>query len=98
MSTKLHTKSYSNNDKLFFLLNPNEDIAENDPVRVVDAMVENLDLRDFKKLYRERGRCAYHPKMMLKIIRKHPKQAGLFRMLTYHSDAAPSQIGCFHSD
>ena len=68
MSTKLHTKSYSNNDKLFFLLNPNEDIAENDPVRIVDAIVENLDLRDFKKLYRERGRCAYHPKMMLKII------------------------------
>lgn len=68
MSTKLHTKSYSNNDRLFFLLNPNEDIAENDPVRVVDAVVEGLDLREFKKLYRERGRCPYHPKMMLKII------------------------------
>ncbi|MCI6671929.1 MAG: IS1182 family transposase [Prevotella sp.] len=68
MSTKLHTKSYSNNDRLFFLLNPCEDIAENDPVRVVDAIVEHLDLHDFKKLYRERGRCAYHPKMMLKVI------------------------------
>ena len=68
MSTKLHTKSYSNNDRLFFLLNPSEDIAENDPVRVVDAVVESLDLREFKKLYRERGRCPYHPKMMLKII------------------------------
>lgn len=68
MSTKLHTKSYSNNGRLFFLLNPNEDIPENDPVRVVDAIVESLDLRDFKKLYRERGRCAYHPKMMLKVI------------------------------
>ena len=68
MSTKLHTKSYNNNDRLFFLLNPNEDIAENDPVRVVDAIVEGLDLREFKKLYRERGRCAYHPKMMLKVI------------------------------
>lgn len=68
MSTKLHTKSYSNNDRLFFLLNPNEDIAENDPVRVVDAVVEGLDLREFKKLYRERGRCPYHPKMMVKII------------------------------
>ena len=44
MSTKLHTKSYSNNDRLFFLLNPNEDISENDPVRVVDAIVEGLDL------------------------------------------------------
>lgn len=68
MSTKLHTKSYNNNDSLFFLLNPNEDISENDPVRIVDAVVESLDLSEFKKLYREKGRCAYHPKMMLKII------------------------------
>ena len=68
MSTKLHTKSYSNNDKLFFLLNPSEDIAQNDPVRIVDAIVEGLDLKDFKRLYRERGRCAYHPKKMLKVI------------------------------
>ena len=68
MSTKLHTKSYSNKDRLFFLLNPNEDIAENDPVRIVDAVVESLDLKEFKKLYREKGRCAYHPKMMLKLI------------------------------
>ena len=68
MYTKLHTKSYNNNDRLFFLLNPNEDIAENDPVRVVDAVVESLDLSEFKKLYREKGRCPYHPKMMLKII------------------------------
>lgn len=68
MSTNLHTKSYSNKDWLFFLLNPNEDIAENDPVRIVDAVVEGLDLSGFKKLYRERGRCAYHPKMMLKVI------------------------------
>ena len=68
MSTKLHTKSYSNNDRLFFLLNPNEDIAENDPVRIVDTVVESLDLKEFRKLYRERGRCPYHPKMMLKII------------------------------
>lgn len=68
MSTKLDTKSYNNNDRLFFLLNPNEDISENDPVRIVDAVVESLDLSEFKKLYREKGRCAYHPKMMLKII------------------------------
>ena len=68
MSTKLNTKSYSNNGRLFFMLNPHEDIAENDPVRVVDAITEILDLRDFKKLYCERGRCTYYPKMMLKII------------------------------
>ena len=43
MSIKLHAKSYSNNDRLFFMLNPNEDIAENDPVRVDDSIIENLD-------------------------------------------------------
>lgn len=37
-------------------------------MRIVDAVVESLDLSEFKKLYREKGRCAYHPKMMLKII------------------------------
>ena len=57
MSTKLQTKSYSNNDRLFFMHNYNEDIAKNDPVRVVDAIVEHLDLSDFKKLYRERVLC-----------------------------------------
>lgn len=67
MFTKLHTKSY-NNKRLFLTVNPNEDVAGNDPVRVVDAIVEGLDLREFKKLYHEKGRCPYHPKMMLKII------------------------------
>ncbi len=37
-------------------------------MRIVDAVVESLDLREFKKLYRERGRCPYNPKMMLKVI------------------------------
>lgn len=67
MSTKLHTKNYNNN-RLLLTVNPGEDIAENDPVRVVDAIVEGLDLKDFKKLYKEKGRCPYHPKMMLKLI------------------------------
>lgn len=67
MSTKLHTKSYSNN-RLFLMVDPNEDIPQNDPVRVVDSIVESLDLKDFRKLYKERGRCPYHPKMMLKVI------------------------------
>lgn len=45
-----------------------EDIAEDDPVRVVDAVVESLNLEDFKKLYHERGRSPYNPKMLLKVV------------------------------
>lgn len=67
MYTKLHTKYYNNN-RLFLTIDSNEEISQNDPVRVVDHIVESLDLRDFKKLYKEKGRCAYDPKMMLKII------------------------------
>ena len=67
MSTKLHTKSYNNN-RLFLTIDPNEEISRNDPVRVVDSIVEGLDLTDLRKLYKERGCCPYHPRMMLKII------------------------------
>lgn len=44
------------------------DIADNDPVRVVDTVIDNLKLENFRKLYKERGRSSYHPKMMLKAV------------------------------
>ena len=45
-----------------------ENIAGNDPVRIVNAIVDSLNLEAFKKLYKERGRSPYHPRMMLKVI------------------------------
>ena len=39
-----------------------------DPVRMVDALVESLNLESFRKLYKECGRSPYHPRMMLKVI------------------------------
>lgn len=68
MSTKLHFKSYTPNQMVLFPQRIDENIAENDPVRVVDAVVESLNLEDFKKLYRERGRSPYNPKMLLKVV------------------------------
>lgn len=56
------------NQMVLFPHRIDEDIAEDDPVRVVDAVVESLDLEDFKKLYRERGRSPYNPKMLLKVV------------------------------
>jgi len=56
------------NQMVLFPQRIDEDIAEDDPVRVVDAVVESLDLEDFKKLYRERGRSPYNPKMLLKVV------------------------------
>lgn len=68
MSTKLHFKSYTPNQMVLFPQRIDEDIAKDDPVRVVDAVVESMNLADFKKLYRERGRSPYNPKMLLKVV------------------------------
>lgn len=48
MSTKTQTKDYNNNDRLFFLLDPNKNIVGNDPVRVFDAIIESLGTQDVK--------------------------------------------------
>lgn len=68
MSTKLHFRDYNPKQMILFPQRIDKDIAENDPVRVVDAVIDNLQLEGFKKLYRERGRSPYHPKMMLKAV------------------------------
>ncbi len=68
MSTKLHFKSYTPNQMVLFPQRIDEDISENDPVRIVNAIVESLNLEDFRKLYRERGRSPYNPKMLLKVV------------------------------
>ena len=65
---KIHFRPYIPNQTVLFPQRIDEDIAENDPVRIVDALVESLSLESFRKLYKECGRSPYHPKMMLKVI------------------------------
>lgn len=66
--TKIHFRPYTCNQTVLFPQRIDEDIAQNDPVRIVNAVVDALDLDNFRKLYKESGRSAYHPKMMLKVI------------------------------
>mgnify|MGYP000784817077 CR=1 FL=1 len=68
MSTKIHFREYNPKQMILFPQRLDKDIAENDPVRVVDTVIDNLRLDNFKKLYKERGRSPYHPKMMLKAV------------------------------
>ena len=65
---KLHFRPYIPNQTILFPQRIDENIAANDPVRVVNAVVDNLNLDNFKKLYKETERSAYHPKMMFKVI------------------------------
>ena len=68
MSTKLHFRDYNPKQMILFPQRIDKDIADNDPVRVVDSVIDSLNLENFKKLYKERGRSPYHPRMMLKAV------------------------------
>ena len=63
-----HFRQYSPNQTILFPQRIDRDIAENDPVRIISAIVDSINLDNFKKLYKGTGRCPYHPKMMLKVI------------------------------
>ena len=65
---KIHFRPYTNKQIVLFPQRIDEDIAEDAPVRVVDALIDGLDLSGFRKLYKEAGRSAYDPRMMLKAI------------------------------
>ena len=51
--TKIHFRPYKPNQTVIFYQKIDEDIAENEPVRIVDALVESLNLESFRKLYKE---------------------------------------------
>lgn len=59
MSTKLHFRPYNPKQILLFPERLDKDIEENNPVRVIDIVIDELKLDNFKKLYKEAGRCAY---------------------------------------
>lgn len=65
---KIHYHPYMPNQLVLFPQRIDEDIAKNDPVRIVNTIVDSLNLESFKKLYKEKGRSPYHPRMMLKVI------------------------------
>ena len=60
----------SDNRKQDLLLPPSLDelVPENHMVRVVDAVIDRLDISDILSTYRGGGNSAFNPKMMLKVL------------------------------
>lgn len=60
----------SDNRKQSLLLPPSLDelVPENHMVRVVDAVIDRLDISDILSTYRGGGNSAFNPKMMLKVL------------------------------
>ena len=65
---KIHFRPYTTKQILLFPQRIDENIAEDDPVRLVNGLIDQLDLTSFRKLYKAYGRSPFHPRMMLKAV------------------------------
>jgi transposase len=61
-------RNYDQNQGIFRQLVPAKLLEEDHPARVVDAIVEKLNLAEVYDWYKDEGNPAYHPKMMLKVL------------------------------
>ena len=62
---KVTYKSYNQNDSLLFPHCIGDFIPENDPVRVLDAIVEHLDISAIEATYKGGGASSFAPRMLL---------------------------------
>ena len=65
---KASFKSGKGNSPELFPVNIFDKIPENHPVRLVDWVVDQLDISELMKTYKGGGCSAYHPRMMLKVL------------------------------
>lgn len=65
---KVVFKNQTGNCPELFPVNIFDKIPENHPVRLIDAVVNSLDISDILKKYKGGGTSAYHPRMMIKVL------------------------------
>lgn len=61
-------RQYDQHQQMLLPPNITEMIPVNHLVRVIDTVVEQLDMQDLYNSYSEEGQPGYHPKMLLKIL------------------------------
>ena len=66
--TKIQFISNLSKQTLLFPSRIDEDIADDAPVRIIDQVLENIDISRIVQLYHVHGRNAFHPRTMLKVI------------------------------
>lgn len=66
--SKVIFKNQTGNSPELFPINIFDKIPENHPVRLVDMVVNSLDISDILKKYKGGGTSAYHPRMMIKVL------------------------------
>ena len=65
---KIVFKELTSNQNVLFPVSLSEKIASNHPVRVVNSVVDALDISSLLRAYKGGGTSSYHPRMMLKVL------------------------------
>ncbi|MEQ8683994.1 MAG: IS1182 family transposase [Imperialibacter sp.] len=65
---KVVFKDYNSNQLMLLPPSLEELIAANHPVRIVQQVIERIDIQPILKKYKGGGTSSYHPKMLLKIL------------------------------
>lgn len=65
---KIVFKELTSNQNVLFPVSLSEKIAVNHPVRVVNQVVDLLDISSLLSKYKGGGTSSYHPRMMLKVL------------------------------
>ena len=65
---KVVYKSYNRNEGSLFPMYLSDIVPAEHPARVVDAVVENLDIRELERTYKGGGTSSYAPRALLKVI------------------------------
>lgn len=61
-------KQHSVHQQVLFPINLNDLISQNHSARLIDSVVEKLEIPEIIKQYKGGGASSYHPKMLLKIL------------------------------
>jgi transposase len=64
----MNFKQYNQHQTVLFPYSFNDLIPEKHPVRVVDQVVEAINIQALLKTYKKEGNPSYHPKMLLKVM------------------------------
>lgn len=65
---KIVFKELTSNQNVLFPVSLSEKIAPNHPVRIVNSVVDALDISNLLSSYKGGGTSSYHPRMMLKVL------------------------------
>lgn len=67
-SANIQLKEYSWGMDLLFPSRLDENISSNDPVRLVNQIIDELDINPLLSTYKGGGCPAYYPRMLLKVL------------------------------